>query len=313
MTSIFGKRKRDQFDNIYVDQDAIIDGDCTIGGNLTVDGDANIPVVLPNILEVSDGSDAAPSYTFSSDTSTGMEKSAPYEISFVTGGNKRLKIDSNGISPLVPVYMSPNLLSVGPIVGTGSISGTNTQMEDGSIGSPSYTFTSDTTTGICKSGTSTLSIVAGGDQQIIISPSEVFLSPAVVLDSTMNVSGTTTLSTLTSTGAVTCNSTVSTGALTAASLNCSGTASTGALTAASLTCSGTASTGALTASSLTCSGTASTGALTVAGAIGCGTNNVSCGLVVPSTLYQFDAYQNTGQSSRKYFFNSSLLGYRFNK
>lgn len=67
-----------------------IPGDAKIGGDLTVGG----------VIKVSDGTDSAPSYTFSSEFTTGFERSGAGEVSYVSGGAKRVKLSSTGITDL---------------------------------------------------------------------------------------------------------------------------------------------------------------------------------------------------------------------
>lgn len=95
-----------------------LSGDITIGGQLTAEGG----ILLP------DGKDSAPSLAFVLDTKTGIERSGTSEMSFVSNGSKRLKIGATSVTSLVPI------LEI-----------------DGQVSAPSYSFSSNTGTGMYQS------------------------------------------------------------------------------------------------------------------------------------------------------------------
>lgn len=61
--------------------------------SLTVSGDIN----ANGVVKITDGSEASPSLTFTSDTGNGMYLSGTDELSFATGGTQRLKITATGL------------------------------------------------------------------------------------------------------------------------------------------------------------------------------------------------------------------------
>lgn len=95
-----------------------LSGDITIGGQLTAEGGLLLP----------DGKDSAPSLAFILDTKTGIERSGTSEMSFVSNGSKRLKIGATSVTSLVPI------LEI-----------------DGQVSAPSYSFSSNTGTGMYQS------------------------------------------------------------------------------------------------------------------------------------------------------------------
>lgn len=90
-------------------------------------GDLNITTKVP--LHASNGSAAAPAYSFEIDTNTGMYSSGADQISLSTNGIVRLNLDTTKLESLVSVHAP---------IGTQLI--------------PSYTFSGETTTGMYKNG-----------------------------------------------------------------------------------------------------------------------------------------------------------------
>ncbi len=101
-------------------------------------------------LEGSDGTTAAPTYSFSTDTNTGMYLSAADTIGFSVGGNERLKIANNAIEGI-----------------TFRVDGTDT------AASPGYSFDPDNDTGMFSTGatSNTLSFSTGGTERLRIGDS----------------------------------------------------------------------------------------------------------------------------------------------
>lgn len=143
-----------------------LSGNITIGGQLTAEGG----ILLP------DGKDSAPSLAFILDTNTGLERSGTGEISFVSSGNKRLKVSPTAVTALVPLVGSSatftnatvtTLTSTNATFTTATVTtltSTNatftnasattltstlfTSSSDGSAAAPVFTFAGDTDVGI---------------------------------------------------------------------------------------------------------------------------------------------------------------------
>jgi len=75
----------------------VFPGDLTVTGDLTVDGSANIGVdeTITGQLLLGDGSATDPSYSFTSDTDTGIGLNAASELSLIADGVEGLRIDAN--------------------------------------------------------------------------------------------------------------------------------------------------------------------------------------------------------------------------
>ncbi len=103
---------------------------------------------------VQNGSESEPSYSFTDDTDTGIYLSGTNTIAFANAGAKTIEIsgvgnlDMNGAS----------ILAVDEI-----------QTVDGGASDPSYTFTSDTDTGMYLDSAGTLGFAAGGNLKAIVS------------------------------------------------------------------------------------------------------------------------------------------------
>jgi uncharacterized protein YaiE (UPF0345 family) len=71
-------------------------------------------------MKATDGTAAAPSITFGSETSTGMYRVASGQLGITTGGVQRFNISSSGSTFSVPVTVNGNLTVSGTISGNGS-------------------------------------------------------------------------------------------------------------------------------------------------------------------------------------------------
>jgi hypothetical protein len=102
-----------------------------------------------NPIRSVDGSSASPTYSFTSDSNTGMYLNAADSLSLATGGNDQLVITSTESTFNNPI-----------------------RSVDGSSASPTYSFTSDSDTGMYLNAADSLSLATGGDDQLVISSTE---------------------------------------------------------------------------------------------------------------------------------------------
>lgn len=101
-------------------------------------------------LRGSAGTAAAPSYSFSSDTNTGMFSDVADTVKFSTGGTERLSISTTAVTSTLPMYMNA-----------------------GTAAAPSHTFSGDTNTGMFSDVADTLKFTAGGTERASISTTAV--------------------------------------------------------------------------------------------------------------------------------------------
>ena len=88
---------------------------------------------------MSSGSNSAPSYTFGSDGNTGMYRIGADNMGFTTGGTNKIAISTAAITPTIPIR--------GP---------------EGPVGAPTYSFSTDTDTGIYSPGAGSIGFALNG-------------------------------------------------------------------------------------------------------------------------------------------------------
>jgi len=103
-------------------------------------------------LEADSGSQAAPSYTFSTDTDTGIYLEGGNEIGFTTGGTRRV--------------------TLGSALGLEMDNNTRIRLADGTALLPSLTFGSDANTGMWRSAADTIDFSVSGDSRLQLSTTE---------------------------------------------------------------------------------------------------------------------------------------------
>ena len=141
-------------------------------GTLTTAAQPNITSVgtltnanVSGTLAVGNGTAAAPSQTFINDTNTGIYNVGADQLGITTGGTLRTTFANAAITTTVPVYAA-----------------------NGTAGAPSYTFTSDTNTGVFATGTADqIAIATGGVQRVLVSNTSANFAGNVV--ATGNVQG----------------------------------------------------------------------------------------------------------------------------
>ena len=99
-------------------------------------------------LEGSDGTTAAPTYSFSSDTNTGIYRPTADAIGFTIGGNERMRIANNAVEGI-----------------TFRVDGTDT------AAAPGFSFDPDNDTGMFSVSANTLSFSTGGTERLRIGSS----------------------------------------------------------------------------------------------------------------------------------------------
>ena len=99
-------------------------------------------------LEGSDGTTAAPTYSFSSDTNTGIYRPTADAIGFTVGGNERMRIANNAVEGI-----------------TFRVDGTDT------AAAPGFSFDPDNDTGMFSVSANTLSFSTGGSERLRIGSS----------------------------------------------------------------------------------------------------------------------------------------------
>lgn len=108
-----------------------------------------------------DGAVSAPTYSFVGDTNTGMYLSAPDTLQLALGGANVLSVSATSVQSAKVVHVP-----------------------DGVLASPVITFTSDTNTGLFRSGADTVQLVAGGVAAMTLTFPAATLHPNVTLGST---------------------------------------------------------------------------------------------------------------------------------
>lgn len=115
---------------------------------LTVTGSVDVST---KVLGNASDTDAAPTYTWTGDTDTGMYRVGANQIGFSTGSTQRLLIDSSGLVVTGAIDLSGGIVTAGRLNTT-----------DGTAGAPAMRFNSDTDTGIYRETANDIRVVGGG-------------------------------------------------------------------------------------------------------------------------------------------------------
>ena len=108
--------------------------------DLTIDSKGRITnAQQKNVLVLPIGTQAAPSYTFTGSLSTGIWCNGSNRIDFTVSGTNRMAIFSGSIQPLIPFRMT-----------------------SGSLAAPSYSFSSESSTGLYWKGFGNIEVVGAG-------------------------------------------------------------------------------------------------------------------------------------------------------
>lgn len=123
--------------------------------NPTING-----ITFTGVGTFADGTEAAPSITFTSDTNTGIFRQAADEIGITTGGTKAVVALNNAVN-----------IEAGRVL----------RVQDGLVGSPAIQFSNDPDTGVYRSGANLISLVADGSQALEAGSTTVVVSANRVL------------------------------------------------------------------------------------------------------------------------------------
>eukprot|EP00798_Chlamydomonas_sp_ICE-L_P027815 gene27815-10_t len=156
-------------------------------------------------VRVLSGTSNEPTLAFFNDTDTGIYNVSPNNIGIVTGGVKRVTVDSEGLSVNgtltvdKDIVASSNISSVnGTFTGNASVSNnfsTNTiRTSTGSSNAPAYSFETDSNTGIFSPGTGFYGITTGGVARLVCdSYGDTEISGDLLVRENLSVNGTLTV------------------------------------------------------------------------------------------------------------------------
>ena len=166
--------------------------DVIVSGNIDIEDATIQTATIDGTLSLSSGTLTAPSLTFTGDTNTGLFRFAADHMRFTTNGIYRMAISNTAISSTLPVYNSDGTASAPSItfatdpncglyrvsadtigfttngvlrssINTTDITNTLPIYEaDGAVGTPSYTFSNDTNTGMYRIATDNIGFACGG-------------------------------------------------------------------------------------------------------------------------------------------------------
>ena len=145
---------------------------------------------VPDPLLLSDGDVTDPTYSFSSDTDTGMYLTSAGNLSFATGGVENLRTSASGIQAIPAGSVAVPSISFAGDTDTGMYLGASNQLAFttegiqrltisanglhgiplGSAATPSISFTTDADTGIYRDGANGIGFTGGGVKQMNLAP-----------------------------------------------------------------------------------------------------------------------------------------------
>lgn len=140
-------------------------------------------------VRVPNGTPSDPSYTFSSDSNTGMYLPGGDLLGFTAGGGERFRVTITGVRTLAngsaatPAYTFNNDPDTGTFLVTAGVFGITTggvqraqfsstglALVNGSAGQPAYNFTSDPNTGMYRVGADTVGLTCNGTVTLTVAP-----------------------------------------------------------------------------------------------------------------------------------------------
>jgi hypothetical protein len=147
----------------------------------------NTDITIGGMKQVltSNGTVSLPSLTFNGDADTGLYRIGADNIGITTGGTKRVQISSAG-------------LAVNAAISTTGVF----NVSDGSVGSPSITFSADNNTGFYRVGNDSVGITAGGVKKVEVKSTGVTVNTGLTVTTSLTVTNGLSANTLTLTGAI---------------------------------------------------------------------------------------------------------------
>ena len=156
-------------DNTHIG-DVLITEDLEVGGNVEVDGDLTVVGSITSGSKsadkflAGDGSAGSPSYTFTADTNTGLYRGADDTIHFVTAGLDIMDITINGLLPgFTNAYRLGDNTNYWSQLSADDIYG-----GAGTEASPTYSFITDTNTGMYRDSANKIGFSVGGTGYLTI-------------------------------------------------------------------------------------------------------------------------------------------------
>jgi hypothetical protein len=124
-----------------------------------------VAAITSNLYNAANGAVGAPSVTFTSDTNTGLYNVGADQLGITTGGTLRTTVSNTAVTTTVPVYAA-----------------------NGAAATPSYTFTTDTNTGIYATGTADqLAISTGGVARVTVANANVTFANDIIVTGISNL------------------------------------------------------------------------------------------------------------------------------
>ena len=142
-----------------------VNGSAYVDGTLYVENVADV-----DEIQADDGSATDPSFTFRSDTNTGMYIAAADTLAFSTNGTERVRVTSTGnvgigtTNPLYKLHVNGSAYVDGTLYVENAAHVNEIQAEDGGPTDPSFTFLSDTNTGMYLQAANTLAFSTDGTE-----------------------------------------------------------------------------------------------------------------------------------------------------
>jgi len=135
-----------------------------------------------NSFQVTDGTAALPGLTFVADSDTGIYRVAANTIGFTTAGTQAFRVDSGNF--IISRDFLPSS-DASYSLGTTGAGFTKLFLNDGTEALPSFTFSADTDTGLCRTATNTVRLSNGGNATQLWSTSGVNIFQPLSLSSTI--------------------------------------------------------------------------------------------------------------------------------
>lgn len=131
------------------------------------------------------GSQSAPSYSFQSDSGTGMYRPSHGTVTITSDGTDKLTVGGTGVT--AAALSTTSVTSSGQVSGTQGYFTDRILVADGSSSAAAYSFSSQTNMGLARGGTNNLNIYSGGT-----SPSISTVGIDVIMGRDVDVTGTLT-------------------------------------------------------------------------------------------------------------------------